>query len=113
MFAVIVAFLLLAFQPAPATVADCLLRSGYSVTVTPSEVTALYGAPADEWPDVLASGLVIGTAYVDTDTGTRWVRFYAWRGGVYAFVAKHADDPARGAGDVWHGDCLLRLNDGA
>jgi len=43
-----IAFVLLAFQPAPArmTVADCLLRSGYSRDVPDTPITSLAGVEA-------------------------------------------------------------------
>lgn len=114
MLAVIIALITLLAQPAPpTTVADCLLRSGYSASVTPSEVTALAGYPALEWETVLAQGQVVGYTQAQTDTGRRPLLFYAWGGALYVFVGKSAHDPARRlAGEdetVWHGDCLLKV----
>lgn len=119
MFAVIVAFILLLFQPMPMTVEQCLLRTGYSRAVPASEVTALRGY--DAWAGglgelVLSNGARIGTVYLDDSDGARrMVSFHVYAGGVYAFVYKHPDDPnKRLPGEpagVWHGDCLLRIGD--
>lgn len=110
MFAVIVAFVLLALQPAPPmTVTDCLLRSGYSTSVTASEITDVWGTPAPEWETVLAQGQVVGYQQAQTDTGRRVVLLYAWDGALYVFVGKSAHDPGHGTNGVVHGDCLLRI----
>lgn len=116
---VALAWAVLAFQPAPplVTVADCLLRSGYSRGVPATPVTALAGV--DAWAAggerVLIDGARVGTAYLaDADGATRMASFYVYGGAVYVFVFKHPDDPARRSpgepAEVWHGDCLLRLS---
>lgn len=116
MLALIISVLLL--QPAPpVTVADCLLRSGYSVSVPETPVTTLAGV--DAWAGgfgelVLSDGAVIGLTFLDDDAGARrMVSFHVYAGGVYVFVYKHPDDPGRRlpgeAAGVWHGDCLLRI----
>ena len=114
-----VAFVLLAFQPAPArmTVADCLLRSGYSRDVPDTPITALEGVEAwggGNGERVLIDGELAGSASLyDTDGARRRVWFYAYGGSVHAFVFKAPNDPARRlpgeAEEVQHGDCLLRL----
>ena len=114
-----VAFVLLAFQPAPArtTVADCLLRSGYSRGVPDTPITALEGVEAwggGNGERVLRDGASIGMAFLDDSDGARrTVSFYAYGGNVYVFVFKHPDDPARRlpgeAAGVVHGDCLVRI----
>lgn len=117
MFAVIVAFMLLTFQPAyPTTVEQCLLQSGYSTTVTPSEISGVWGVPAPEWETVLAQGQIVGVQQAQTDTGRRMLIVYAWGGSLYVFVGKSEHDPGvRGVGEsrsVVHGDCLLRIGNG-
>lgn len=114
-----VAFVLLAFQPAPApiTVADCLLQSGYSRAVPATPVTELAGVNA--WVGglgerVLIYGRMVGMEYIeDSDGATRMVSFHVWAGSVYAFVYMAENDPHRRLpGDpdgTWHGDCLIRL----
>ena len=114
-----VAFALLAFQPAPArmTVADCLLRSGYSRGVPDTPITALEGVEAwggGNGERVLREGESIGMAFLDDSDGARrTVGFYAYGGNVYAFVYKALNDPARRlpgeAAGVVHGDCLIRV----
>ena len=114
-----VAFVLLAFQPAPApmTIADCLLQSGYSRGVPDTPVTTLAGVPAwggGNGERVLRDGAQVGSASLyDTDGARRRVWFYAYGGSVHAFVFMHPSDPARRlpgeAEEVVHGDCLLRL----
>lgn len=114
-----VAFVLLAFQPAPArmTVADCLLRSGYSRGVPDTPITALEGVEAwggGHGERVLREGASIGMAFLDDSDGARrTVGFYAYGGDVYAFVYKALNDPARRLpgepAGVWHGDCLIRV----
>lgn len=117
-----VAFVMLAFQPAPApmTVADCLLASEFSRGVPDTPVTTLVGVPA--WAGgngerVLTDGEQVGSASLyDSDGARRRVWFYAYGGSVFAFVFKHPNDPARRlpgeAEEVQHGDCLLRLSGG-
>jgi hypothetical protein len=117
MFAVIVALLLLALQPAQTTVADCLTRSGYSASVPVTPVTTLAGT--DAWADgygelVLTDGALIGLTYLDDDAGARrMLSFHVYAGDVFVFVYKHPDDPGRRlpgeAAGTWHGDCLLRI----
>lgn len=111
MLAVIVAFIMLALQSAqPMTVTDCLLRSGYSTTVTPSEISGVAGYPAPEWETVLAQGQVVGYQQAQTDTGRRTIIIYAWGGALYVFVGKSAHDPGHGTDGMVHGDCLLRVS---
>ena len=117
MFAIIVTFVLLAFQPVPITVRDCLLRSGYSSGVPETPITSLAGV--DAWAGgfgelVLRDGARIGTAYLDDSDGARrMLSFHVYAGAVFVFVYKHPDDPGRRLpGDppgTWHGDCLLRV----
>ncbi len=116
MLAVIIALITLLAQPAPpTTVAACLLVSGYSAGVPATPITELAGVNA--WPAgtaALTDGAPIGTTLVADSAGTRrMVGFYAYAGGVYVFVYKHPDDPARALpGEppgTWHGDCLLRV----
>lgn len=113
MLAVIVMFVLLAWQPMPMTVEECLLRSGYSRAVTPTQITALRGAPAPEWETVLSAGQVAGVTYASTDSGRRLIIFYAWDGALYVFIGKSEHDPGvrlpGEARSVVHGDCLLRV----
>jgi hypothetical protein len=114
-----VAFALLAFQPAPArmTVADCLLRSGYSRGVPDTPITALEGVEAwggGNGERVLREGESIGMAFLDDSDGARrTVSFYAYGGNVYVFVFKALNDPARRLpgepAGVVHGDCLIRV----
>lgn len=116
---VLFAFALLAFQPAPArmTVADCLLRSGYSLGVPDTPITSLAGVEAwggGNGERVLIDGELAGSASLyDTDGARRRVWFYAYGGSVYAFVFKALNDPARRlpgeAAGVVHGDCLIRV----
>ena len=113
------ALVLLAFQPAPepVTVADCLLRSGYSRAVPDTPVTALTGV--DAWGGgmgerVLSEGEEVGYVFMeDSDGAPRMVAFYVYAGNVFVFVFKAEDDPGRrlpGEPDgTWHGDCLLRV----
>ena len=117
MLAIVIAFVLLAFQPAPVTIADCLTRTGYSSGVPVTPVTTLAGT--DAWANgygelVLNDGAVIGLTFLDDNAGARrMLSFYAYAGGVFVFVYKHPDDPGvRLPGDppgTWHGDCLLRI----
>jgi len=114
-----IAFVLLAFQPAPArmTVADCLLQSGYSRGVPDTPITSLAGVEAwggGNGERVLRDGAQVGSASLyDTDGARRRVWFYAYRSSMFAFVFKAPSDPARRlpgeAEEVVHGDCLLRL----
>lgn len=116
---VLFAFALLAFQPAPArmTVADCLLRSGYSRAVPDTPITALEGVEAwggGNGERVLREGESIGMAFLDDNDGARrTVGFYAYGGNVYVFVFKALNDPARRLpgepAGVVHGDCLIRV----
>lgn len=113
------AFALLAFQPAPepVTVTDCLLRSGYSRAVPQTQVTTLAGT--DAWAGgmgerVLGEGVNVGFEFLDDSDGARrMVSFHVFDGGVFVFVYKHADDPARRLpGDppgTYHGDCLIKI----
>ena len=107
---------LLAFQPATVTVADCLLRSGYSRAVPDTPITTLAGV--DAWAQdgiaALTEGAFIGFASVDDSDGARrLVAFYAYAGSIFAFVFKHENDPGRRLpgepSEVWHGDCMVRL----
>jgi hypothetical protein len=116
-FSILLAFVLLAFQPAPITVADCLLQSGYSRAVPDTPITTLQGV--DGWANgngerVLQDGVSIGFEFLDDSDGARrMVSFYAYGGAIYVFVFKHPDDPGRRLPgedrSVWHGDCLLRV----
>jgi hypothetical protein len=116
-FSILLAFVLLAFQPAPITVADCLLQSGYSRAVPQTPITTLAGV--DGWANgngerVLTDGASIGLEFLDDSDGARrMVSFYAYSGAIYVFVFKHPDDPRRRLPgedrSVWHGDCLLRV----
>ena len=115
-FAVLFAFVLLTFQPAQTTVRDCLLQSGYSLSVPETPVTTLTGVDAwvTEGELVLVQGENIGWSYFDDSAGSRrMVSFHVYDNNVYVFVYKHPDDPGRRlpgeARDVWHGDCFLRL----
>jgi hypothetical protein len=119
-FAALLAFVLLAFQPASITVADCLLQSGYSRAVPQTPITTLQGM--DAWAGgngerVLQDGASIGFEFLDDSDGTaRMIGFYAYDGAIYAFVYVHPDDPARRLPgedhSVWHGQCLLRITGG-
>ena len=113
-----IALALSAFQPAPVTVtvADCLLRSGYSRAVPETPVTTLAGVEA--WANggerVLIEGEQVGAAYPrDSDGTRRMVWFYVYAGQMYAFIFMHPDDPARRLpgepAGVWHGECFLRV----
>ena len=117
--AVLLALVLLAFQPPPAlvTVTECLRQSGFRRAVRETPITTLKGAEA--WGDglgerVLMDGINVGMEYFDDEDGARrMVSFHVYAGDVFVFVYKHPDDPARRrpgeAAGVWHGDCLLRI----
>jgi hypothetical protein len=116
----LLALFLLSFQPAPITITDCLLQSGYSRAVPQTPITTLAGV--DGWANgngerVLTEGARVGFVMLDDSDGTaRMIGFYAYTGAVYAFVYKHPDDPGRRLpGDppeTWHGQCLLRITGG-
>jgi hypothetical protein len=114
--AAVFALFLLAFQPMPVSVRDCLLQSGYSRAVPDTPVTTLAGV--DAWATdgvaALTEGERIGFVVLDDSGGARrMIGFYAYAGNVYAFVYKHPDDPGRRLpGDpdgTWHGDCFLLI----
>jgi hypothetical protein len=113
MFAVVLALVLMAFQPTPMTIEDCLLRSGYSHTVEPTPLTGVIGVPAPEWETVLSEGDVVGYSFAGTDTGNRVIILYAWNTRLYVFVGKSNHDPnIRLPGEpssTVHGDCLLKV----
>lgn len=102
------------------TVADCLLKSGYSTQVTArgfgARLAQMPGVNAWDGGATLRASEFLGTVDIATDTGPRMVRFGELNGELYAFVYKHPDDPGRRLpGEhpgVWHGDCFLRLNNG-
>jgi hypothetical protein len=114
---VLIAFFVLAFQPAQTSITDCLLQGGYSRAVPQTPITTLAGV--DGWANgngerVLQDGAAIGLEFLDDSEGTaRMIGFYAYSGAIYAFVFKHPDDPGRRLPgedrSVWHGQCLLRL----
>lgn len=112
MFALIVAFALLALQPMPMTVDDCLRMGGYP-GAPDSAVAQVRGTPAPEWEQVLQAGAVVGVTYIATDSARRLIVFYVYAGSVYVFVGKHPDDPGvrlpGEARSVVHGQCLLRV----
>jgi hypothetical protein len=116
----LLALVLLAFQPAPITISDCLLQGGYSRAVPQTPITTLAGV--DGWANgngerVLQDGASIGFEFLDDSDGARrMVSFYAYAGAIYAFVYVHPDDPGRrlpgDPPDTWHGSCLLRITGG-
>ena len=99
------ACILIALMIAPAqaqermSIADCLLRG--SASIEANEVTALEGVNAWDGGAIMQAATRIGAAVVRADNGNRFVTFWAWQGGVYAFVFKPGDNP--------HGDCFLRI----
>lgn len=117
MIAFLLSLALLVFQPAPVTIAECLLADGYSRGVPDTPITTLAGVEA--WGGglgerVLSEGAQIGMAFVaDSDERTRMVEFYAYNGSVFVFVYMHPDNPLRRLpgepAGVWHGSCLLRI----
>jgi len=102
-----------AARPEVVSVADCLTRSGYSGAVVAGEAASLRGVNAWDGGTLMQAAQRIGAVPVETDTGRRWLWFYALGGNVYVFVEKHADDPGlRLDGEpvgTRHGDCFLRV----
>lgn len=119
MLAALIAFLLLAVQPAQTTIGACMLIGGYSRAVPDTPITTLAGtdAWATDGEAALINGETVGWAYLDdTDGARRMVSFHAYAGNLYAFVYVHPDSPARRyPGDppgTWHGACMLEIRSG-
>lgn len=99
------AFILLALLIAPAqaqermSIGDCLLKG--SASIEANEATALAGVNAWDGGGIMQAATRIGTTAIEASNSWRYVTFWAWQGGVYAFVFKP------GANE--HGDCFLRI----